>query len=59
MKFRNKITGIIEDVTNPVLIPQYQKHNDTYEQVKGKGKKKGDETPETPENDETTETESE
>ena len=54
MKFRNKITGIVEDVTNPVLIPQYQKHSDTYEQVKGKGKKKGEETDET---DETTESE--
>lgn len=34
MKFKNKITGIIEDVTNPALIPQYQKYSDTYEQVK-------------------------
>ena len=33
MKFKNKITGIIEDVTNPALIPQYQKYNDTYEVV--------------------------
>ena len=57
MKFRNKITGIVEDVTNPVLIPQYQKHSDTYEQVKGKGKKKGEETDETDETDETTESE--
>lgn len=36
MKFKNKITGIIEDVTNPALIPQYQKHSDTYEVVKAK-----------------------
>lgn len=49
MKFRNKITGIIEDVTNPVLIPQYQKHNDTYEQVKGGKKAKPTETTETTE----------
>lgn len=52
MKFRNKITGIVEDVINPVLIPQYQKHSDTYEQVKGGKKAK---TPETAE-DTTTET---
>lgn len=36
MKFVNKITGIVEDVTNPAIIPQYQKHNDTYEVVKEK-----------------------
>lgn len=57
MKFKHKITGIVEDVTNPAIIPQYQKHSDTYEQVKGKGKKKGEETPETPENEESPETE--
>lgn len=33
MKFKHKITGIIEDVTNPALIPQYEKHSDTYEKV--------------------------
>ena len=33
MKFKHKFTGIIEDVTNESLIPQYQKHNDTYELV--------------------------
>ena len=33
MKFKNKITGIVEDVTNPAVIPQYQKHSDTYEPV--------------------------
>ena len=36
MKFKNKITGLIEDVTNNVLIPQYLKHSDVYEQVKEK-----------------------
>lgn len=33
MKFKHKITGIVEDVTNPSLIPQYEKHSDTYEKV--------------------------
>lgn len=33
MKFKHKITGIIEDVTNSSLIPQYEKHSDTYEKV--------------------------
>ena len=36
MKFKNKITGLIEDVKNDVLIPQYLKHSDVYEQVKEK-----------------------
>ena len=36
MKFKNKITGLIEDVTNDVLTPQYLKHSDVYEQVKEK-----------------------
>ena len=40
MKFKNKITGLIEDVTNNVLIPQYLKHSDVYEQVKEKGEDK-------------------
>ena len=40
MQFKNKITGIIEDVTNPFLIPQYQKHSDTYELVKAEDKPK-------------------
>ena len=40
MKFKNKITGIIEDITNPSLIPQYQKHSDTYEVVKAKAEDK-------------------
>ena len=40
MKFKNKITGIIEDVTNSSLIPQYQNHSDTYEVVKAEDKPK-------------------
>ena len=36
MKFKNKITGLIEDVTNDVLIPQYLKYSDVYEEVKEK-----------------------
>lgn len=36
MKFKNKITGIVEDVTNASLLPQYLKHSDTYEKVKEK-----------------------
>lgn len=33
MKFKHKVTGIVEDVTNALLIPQYEKHSDTYECV--------------------------
>ena len=44
MKFKNKITGIVEDVTNASIIPQYQKHSDTYELVK----EKAEEKPKTP-----------
>ena len=44
MKFKHKITGIVEDVTNASLIPQYQKHKDTYEQAK----EKVEEKPKTP-----------
>ena len=33
MKFKHKVTGIIEDVTNDSLIPQYVKHSDVYERV--------------------------
>ena len=44
MKFKNKITGIVEDVTNPSLIPQYQKHSDTYEVVKAEDKPKAPKT---------------
>ena len=36
MKFKHKITGIVEDVTNVLLIPQYEKHSGTYELVKDK-----------------------
>lgn len=36
MKFKHKITGIVEDVTNDTLIPQYLKHKDTYVQLRGK-----------------------
>ena len=38
MKFKHKITGIVEDVTNNALTPQYLKHSDIYEQVKEKAK---------------------
>ena len=38
MKFKHKLTGIVEDVTNPSIIPQYQKYSDTYEVVKEKAK---------------------
>ena len=34
MKFKHKITGIVEDVTNASLIPQYLRHSDVYEKVK-------------------------
>ena len=34
MKFKHKVTGIVEDVTNANLIPQYLKHSDTYKQIK-------------------------
>ena len=40
MKFKHKITGIIEDVTNASLIPQYEKHSDTYEKVEAKAEEK-------------------
>jgi hypothetical protein len=40
MKFKHKITGIVEEVTNPSLIPQYLSHSDTYEKVKEKGEDK-------------------
>lgn len=38
MKFKHKITGIVENVTNKAIIPQYQKHSDIYEVVKEKAK---------------------
>jgi hypothetical protein len=36
MKFKHKVTGIVEDVTNEALIPQYVKHKETYSPVKEK-----------------------
>ena len=39
MKFKHKSTGIVEDVTNASLIPQYVKHSDVYEKVKEEPKK--------------------
>ena len=39
MKFKHKVTGIIEDVTNPAIIPQYKKYSDIYEPVEDKPKK--------------------
>ena len=40
MKFKHKLTGIVEDVTNPSIIPQYLSHSETYEQVKDKSEEK-------------------
>lgn len=40
MKFKHKTTGIVEDVTNALLIPQYLKHSDTYESVEKKAEDK-------------------
>lgn len=40
MKFKHKATGIVEDVTNETLIPQYLKHKDTYTQVREKAEDK-------------------
>lgn len=42
MKFKHKVTGIVEDVTNESLIHQYIKHKDTYVAVKEKAKKNAD-----------------
>ena len=53
MKFKHKTTGIVEDVTNALLIPQYEKHSDTYERVEDKTQ---DNTEETAEPEETAET---
>lgn len=39
MKFRNKITGCIEEVNNQKLIEQYEKYTDVYEKVDGSNKK--------------------
>lgn len=38
-KFRNKRTGIVEIVTNKVIIEQYEKYNEVYEEVKEPTKK--------------------
>lgn len=40
MKFKHKITGIVEDVTNASLLPQYLSHSETYEKVNEKGEQK-------------------
>jgi hypothetical protein len=40
MKFKHKLTGIVEDVTNASLIPQYLRYSDVYEQVKEKAESK-------------------
>lgn len=32
-KFKNKITGLIEEVTNETLIAQYEKYTERYEEV--------------------------
>ena len=45
-KFRNVNTGLIEIVTNEVLIKQYEKHSDVYEEVKDN--KKADKKAEKP-----------
>ena len=50
MKFKHKITGIVEDVTNETLIPQYVKHKDTYAPVvtvKGDAEGKTEDKPKT------------
>ena len=36
MRFRNKITGCIEVVTNKDVIEQYEKHTEIYELVETK-----------------------
>lgn len=41
-KFKNKITGLVEIVTNKEVIEQYEKHTDRYEEVKEKSSKKED-----------------
>ena len=40
MKFKHKVTGIVEDVTNDSLIPQYLKHSDVYKRVEEKAEDK-------------------
>lgn len=34
--FKNKKNGVLEHVTNPKLIPQYEKHPEVYEEVTNK-----------------------
>ena len=41
-KFKNKITGSVEIVTNEKLIKQYEKYTDRYEEVKEKKAPKKD-----------------
>lgn len=38
-KFRNKVTGLVEVVTNEKLVKQYEKHPERYEEVKAATKK--------------------
>lgn len=38
-KFINKNTGLIEVITNEMLVEQYRKHTDSYEEVKEVKKK--------------------
>lgn len=38
-KFKNKVTGLVEVVTNPMIIKQYEKHTERYEEVKPATKK--------------------
>ena len=33
-KFKNLITGCVENITNPKLIEQYEKYTDRYVEVK-------------------------
>ena len=47
MKFKHKVTGIVEDVTNEKLIPQYKKHSDLYELVKETATVSSEEKPKT------------
>jgi hypothetical protein len=40
MKFKHKVTGIVEDVTNASVIHQYIKHSDVYEPIVKKAEDK-------------------
>ena len=44
-KFKDVRTGVIETVTNKVLIEQYEKHNDIYEEIKDKKVENSNVTP--------------